>query len=323
MIRSKIVGIGSYLPEKVLTNSDLEKMVDTSDAWIIERTGIKSRHIAAQNEYTSDLAVKAALNALENAGMAAKDLDMIILATTTPDETLPATATKVQKALGMTHGFAFDIQAVCSGFMFALATADNYIRSGTVRTVLVIGAETLSKIVDWKDRNTCVLFGDGAGAVILLASEGDGTSKDTGILATALRSDGTYHDMLKTTGGPSTTGTAGYIYMEGREVFRHAVTNLADIARQVMADAGIESQDIDCLVPHQANSRIIEGTAKKMSMSMDKVVLSLPTHGNTSAASIPLALDFGVKSGQIKQGDLLLLESMGGGFTWAGSLIRL
>ncbi len=323
MIRSKIVGIGSYLPEKVLTNSDLEKMVDTSDAWIIERTGIKSRHIAAQNEYTSDLAVKAALNALENAGMAAKDLDMIILATTTPDETLPATATKVQKALGMTHGFAFDIQAVCSGFMFALATADNYIRSGTVRTVLVIGAETLSKIVDWKDRNTCVLFGDGAGAVILQASEGDGTSKDTGILATALRSDGTYHDMLKTTGGPSTTGTAGYIYMEGREVFRHAVTNLADIARQVMADAGIESQDIDCLVPHQANSRIIEGTAKKLSMSMDKVVLSLPTHGNTSAASIPLALDFGVKSGQIKQGDLLLLESMGGGFTWAGSLIRL
>ena len=323
MIRSKIVGIGSYLPPRVLTNSDLEKMVDTSDAWIIERTGIKSRHIAAQNEYTSDLAVKAALNALENAGMAAQDLDMIILATTTPDETLPATATKVQKALGMTHGFAFDIQAVCSGFMFALATADNYIRSGAVRTVLVIGAETLSKIVDWKDRNTCVLFGDGAGAVILQASEGDGTSKDTGILATALRSDGTYHDMLKTTGGPSTTGTAGYIYMEGREVFRHAVTNLADIARQVMADAGIESQDIDCLVPHQANSRIIEGTAKKLSMSMDKVVLSLPTHGNTSAASIPLALDFGVKSGQIKQGDLLLLESMGGGFTWAGSLIRL
>ena len=209
MIRSKIVGIGSYLPPRVLTNSDLEKMVDTSDAWIIERTGIKSRHIAAQNEYTSDLAVKAALNALENAGMAAQDLDMIILATTTPDETLPATATKVQKALGMTHGFAFDIQAVCSGFMFALATADNYIRSGAVRTVLVIGAETLSKIVDWKDRNTCVLFGDGAGAVILQASEGDGTSKDTGILATALRSDGTYHDILKTTGGPSTTGTAG------------------------------------------------------------------------------------------------------------------
>lgn len=323
MIRSKIVGIGSYLPPRVLTNSDLERMVDTSDAWIIERTGIKSRHIAAQNEYTSDLAVKAALNALENAGMVAQDLDMIILATTTPDETLPATATKVQKALGMTHGFAFDIQAVCSGFMFALATADNYIRSGAVRTVLVIGAETLSKIVDWKDRNTCVLFGDGAGAVILQASEGDGTSKDTGILATALRSDGTYHDILKTTGGPSTTGTAGYIYMEGREVFRHAVTNLADIARQVMADAGIESQDIDCLVPHQANSRIIEGTAKKLSMSMDKVVLSLPTHGNTSAASIPLALDFGVKSGQIKRGDLLLLESMGGGFTWAGSLIRL
>lgn len=322
MIRSKIVGIGSYLPPRVLTNSDLERMVDTSDAWITERTGIKSRHIAAENEYTSDLAVKAALNALENAGMAAKDLDMIILATTTPDETLPATATKVQKALGMTHGFAFDIQAVCSGFMFALATADNYIRSKAVQTVLVIGAETLSKIVDWTDRNTCVLFGDGAGAVILQASEGGGTSKDIGILATALRSDGMYHDILKTTGGPSTTGTAGYIYMEGREVFRHAVTNLADIARQVMTDAGVESHDIDCLVPHQANSRIIEGTAKKLSMPMQKVVLSLPTHGNTSAASIPLALDFGVKSGQIKKGDLLLLESMGGGFTWAGSLIR-
>lgn len=322
MIRSEIAGIGSYLPPGVLTNSDLERIVDTSDAWITERTGIKSRHIAAKNEYTSDLAVKAALNALDNAGMVAKDLDMIILATTTPDETLPATATKVQKALGMTHGFAFDIQAVCSGFMFALATADNYIRSKAVRTVLVIGAETLSKIVDWTDRNTCVLFGDGAGAVILQASEGDGTSKDTGILATALRSDGTYHDILKTTGGPSTTGTAGYIYMEGREVFRHAVTNLADIARQVMTEAGVESQDIDCLVPHQANSRIIEGTAKKLNMPMQKVVLSLPTHGNTSAASIPLALDFGVKSGQIKKGDLLLLESMGGGFTWAGGLIR-
>lgn len=322
MIRSEIAGIGSYLPSRVLTNSDLERIVDTSDAWITERTGIKSRHIAAKNEYTSDLAVKAALNALDNAGMAVKDLDMIILATTTPDETLPATATKVQKALGMTHGFAFDIQAVCSGFMFALATADNYIRSKAVQTVLVIGAETLSKIVDWTDRNTCVLFGDGAGAVILQASEGDGTSKDTGILATALRSDGTYHDILKTTGGPSTTGTAGYIYMEGREVFRHAVTNLADIARQVMTEAGVESQDIDCLVPHQANSRIIEGTAKKLSMPMQKVVLSLPTHGNTSAASIPLALDFGVKSGQIKKGDLLLLESMGGGFTWAGGLIR-
>ncbi len=322
MIRSEIAGIGSYLPSRVLTNSDLERIVDTSDAWITERTGIKSRHIAAKSEYTSDLAVKAALNALDNAGMAVKDLDMIILATTTPDETLPATATKVQKALGMTHGFAFDIQAVCSGFMFALATADNYIRSKAVQTVLVIGAETLSKIVDWTDRNTCVLFGDGAGAVILQASEGDGTSKDTGILATALRSDGTYHDILKTTGGPSTTGTAGYIYMEGREVFRHAVTNLADIARQVMTEAGVESQDIDCLVPHQANSRIIEGTAKKLSMPMQKVVLSLPTHGNTSAASIPLALDFGVKSGQIKKGDLLLLESMGGGFTWAGGLIR-
>lgn len=323
MIRSKIVGIGSYLPPRVLTNSDLEKMVDTSDAWITERTGIKSRHIAADNEYTSDLAVRAALKALENAGMAAEDLDMIILATTTPDETLPATATKVQKALEMTHGFAFDIQAVCSGFMFALATADNYIRAGSVRRVLVIGAETLSKIVDWTDRNTCVLFGDGAGAVILEASEGNGTSKDTGVLATALRSDGTYHDLLKTTGGPSTTGMAGHIYMEGREVFRHAVTNLADIARRVMVDAGVESQDIDCLVPHQANSRIIEGTAKKLSMPMQKVVLSLPTHGNTSAASIPLALDFGVKSGQIKKGDLLLLESMGGGFTWAGSLVRL
>lgn len=323
MIRSKIVGIGSYLPNRVLTNSDLEKMVDTSDAWITERTGIKSRHIATEAELTSDLAIQAARRALTDAQIEAPDIDMIILATTTPDETLPATATKIQHALGMTHGFAFDIQAVCSGFMFALATADNYIKSGYIKTALVIGGETLSKIVDWTDRNTCVLFGDGAGAVVLQAGQGDGTSDDVGVLSTALRSDGTYHDMLRTTGGPSSTGTVGHIYMEGREVFRHAVTNLADIARQVMKEADVQATDIDCLVPHQANARIIEGTAKKLRMPMEKVVLSLPTHGNTSAASIPLALDFGVKSGQIKKGDLLLLESMGGGFTWAGSLIRL
>lgn len=323
MNRSAIIGVGAYLPQKVLKNTDLEQMVDTSDAWIVERTGIQSRHIAAPDETTSDLAIKAAREALEKAGMTADQLDMIVLATTTPDETLPATATKVQKALGMNTGFAFDVQAVCSGFMYALSIADSYIRSGTVQTALVIGAETLSKIVDWTDRNTCVLFGDGAGAVVLKAEKGNGTAADTGVLNIALRSDGRYHDLLRTNGGPSSTGTVGTILMEGREVFRHAVTNLAEIANQVIEQAGVATSDIDYLVPHQANSRIIEGTAKKLGMSMEKVVLSLPHHGNTSAASIPLALYHGINTGQIHKGDLLLLESMGGGFTWAGSLVRL
>lgn len=323
MIRSAIMGVGGYLPEKRLTNNDLEKMVDTSDAWIRERTGIVARHIADEGQYTSDLALAAARVAMQKAGVTANDLDMIIVATTTPDETTPATATKIQQALGMSHGFAFDIQAACSGFMYALSTADHFIRAKTVKTALVIGAETLSRIVDWTDRNTCVLFGDGAGAVVLQGVLGEGSVADSGILNIALRSDGNLRDMLKTTGGTSMTQTAGTVLMEGREVFRHAVTNLADIANEVIEKAGLKAADIDFLVPHQANLRIIEGTAKKLDLPMNRVVVTLPEHGNTSAASIPLALYEGVQSGQLKKGDLLLLESMGAGLTWAGSLIRL
>lgn len=322
MKRSVIKGVGGYLPEKRLTNTDLEQMVETSDAWIRERTGIQERRIAASEELTSDLAIQAAQRALKNAGMTGADIDAVILATTTPDDTLPATAVKVQEAIGMTGGFAFDVQAVCSGFMYALSVADNYIRTGMVTRILVIGAETLSRIVDWSDRNTCVLFGDGAGAVILEASDGEGTKEDRGVLNVILRSDGRYRTLLGATGGVSRNQRAGTILMEGREVFRHAVTNLADIARQVMAASGVCADEIAYLVPHQANARIIDGTAKKLNFDAEHVILTLPLQGNTSAASIPLALYEGVSSGRIKKGDLLLLESMGGGFTWAGALIR-
>lgn len=323
MIRSAILGVGGYVPEKILSNADLEKMVETSDAWIRERTGIECRHVAGPGEFTSDLALKAGQMALDKAGVKIADIDMIVVATTTPDETLPATATKIQAKLGMTHGFAFDIQAACSGFMYALAMADNAIKTGMIKKALVIGAETLSRITDWTDRNTCVLFGDGAGAVVLGVSQGAGTTADTGVLNLVLRSDGTTRDALKASGGVSCTQTTGVIMMEGREVFRHAVTNLADIAEQVIADAGLQVSDIDYLVPHQANLRIIEGTAKKLNLPMNRVVVSLPEHGNTSAASIPLALYAGIASGQLKKGDLLLLDAMGAGLTWAGGLIRL
>lgn len=323
MIRSTIMGVGGYLPEKILSNADLEKMVETSDDWIRERTGIESRHVASENEFTSDLALKAGQMALENAGVSIADIDMIIVATTTPDETFPATATKIQAKLGMTHGFAFDIQAACSGFMYALAMADNAIKTGMVKKALIIGAETLSRIVDWTDRNTCVLFGDGAGAVVVGASEGQGTTADTGVLSIALRSDGSTREALKASGGVSCTQTTGVIMMEGREVFRHAVTNLAEIAEQVIKEAGLSVADIDYLVPHQANLRIIESTAKKLNLPMERVVVSLPEHGNTSAASIPLALYTGISRGQLKKGDLLLLDAMGAGLTWAGGLIRL
>lgn len=323
MIRSTIMGVGGYLPEKILSNADLEKMVETSDDWIRERTGIESRHVASENEFTSDLALKAGQMALENAGVSIADIDMIIVATTTPDETFPATATKIQAKLGMTHGFAFDIQAACSGFMYALAMADNAIKTGMIKKALIIGAETLSRIVDWTDRNTCVLFGDGAGAVVVGASEGQGTTADTGVLSIALRSDGTTREALKASGGVSCTQTTGVIMMEGREVFRHAVTNLAEIAEQVIKEAGLSVADIDYLVPHQANLRIIESTAKKLNLPMERVVVSLPEHGNTSAASIPLALYTGISNGQLKKGDLLLLDAMGAGLTWAGGLIRL
>lgn len=323
LTRSKIVGVGRYLPAKVLTNFDLEKMVETSNEWIIERTGISERHLAAEGEYTSDLATHAAREALTDAGLKIADIDLIIVATTTPDNTVPATAVKVQHALGMTHGFAFDIQAACSGFMYALATADNYIRSGMVRRVLVIGAETLSRIVDWTDRNTCVLFGDGAGAVVLEAVSGEGSIHDTGVLNVALRSDGVGFPMLCTPTGPSVGHEVGYIHMEGREVFRSAVTYLSDIADEVMRQSGVTAADLNYFVPHQANVRIIEATAKKLGLPMEKVALTLPAHGNTSAASIPMALYETVKSGRVRTGDLILLDSMGAGFTWAAALVRL
>lgn len=324
MIRSIISGVGGYLPEKILTNFDLEKMVETSDEWIRERTGIQSRHIAAQDQTTSSLAIEAGRDALKNAGLTGTDLDLIILATTTPDDTTPATAMRVQADLGAVNAFAFDVQAACSGFMYALSVADKFIQTGTVKTALVIGAETLSRIVDWKDRNTCVLFGDGAGAVILQAKEIDKNDVNSaGILDIILHSDGTLRDLLTTTGGVSRTQTAGYVHMEGREVFRHAVTNLSNVAQEVIDKTNISLADIDFLVPHQANIRIIEGTAKKLDISLDKVIITLPHQGNTSAASIPLALYEGVKSQKLKKGDLILLDAMGAGFTWAGALIRL
>ncbi len=324
MIRSIISGVGGYLPEKILTNFDLEKMVETSDEWIRERTGIQSRHIAAQDQTTSSLAIEAGKDALKNAGLTGTDLDLIILATTTPDDTTPATAMRVQADLGAVNAFAFDVQAACSGFMYALSVADKFIQTGTVKTALVIGAETLSRIVDWNDRNTCVLFGDGAGAVILQAKEIDKNDVNSaGILDIILHSDGTLRDLLTTTGGVSRTQTAGYVHMEGREVFRHAVTNLSNVAQEVIDKTNISLADIDFLVPHQANIRIIEGTAKKLDISLDKVIITLPHQGNTSAASIPLALYEGVKSQKLKKGDLILLDAMGAGFTWAGALIRL
>lgn len=319
MTQAVIKGVGAYLPTKRLTNTDLEKMVQTSDAWIRERTGIQERRIAADNELTSDLARQAALEALQDAGLMASDIDLIILATTTPDDTFPATACKVQQQLGMTGGFAFDIQAACSGFLYALSVADAYITQGRVHRVLVIGAETLSRIVDWSDRNTCVLFGDGAGAVIL---EGSADKTDSGILSVLLRSDGRYRDLLLSSGGVSRTQTAGFIHMEGREVFRHAVENMAQIAKDVLQHQRLTPADIDYLVPHQANVRIIEATRTKLGLPADKVILTLQQQGNTSAASIPLALHTGIRSGRIQRGDLLLLESMGGGLTWGAGLIR-
>ncbi|WP_281301668.1 MULTISPECIES: beta-ketoacyl-ACP synthase III [unclassified Iodidimonas] len=325
-IRSIIKGCGSYLPERIMTNADMARFVETSDDWISERTGIRQRHIAADDEKTSDLAIKAAERALDMAGMAASDLDMIVLATATPDQTFPATATTVQHALGMHKGFAFDLQAVCSGFVYALNTADNFIKAGQVKRALVIGAETFTRILDYEDRTTCVLFGDGAGAVVLEAEQGAdrgaGQPQDRGILASRLHSDGRYGDMLYVDGGPSSTGTTGHVRMKGREVFRHAVVNLAAVMEEILADVGLTSQDVDWVVPHQANRRILEGTAKKLNLSPDKVIMTVDRHANTSAASIPLALDEAVRDGRIKTGDLLMLEAMGGGFTWGGCLVR-
>jgi 3-oxoacyl-[acyl-carrier-protein] synthase-3 len=323
MLRAQIIGFGSYLPERIVSNAELAQRVDTTDEWIVERTGIRQRHIAADGQMTSDLALAAARRALEMAGMAANDLDLIILATATPDNTFPATATKVQHKLGMRRGAAFDIQAVCSGFIYALATANNFIRTGQARTALVIGAETFSRLLDWNDRSTCVLFGDGAGAVVLNAAEGAGTNADRGILSTHIHSDGAFHDLLYVDGGPSSTKTVGHLKMNGREVFRHAVVNLAQVVDEALTANGLVSADLDWLVPHQANKRILDGTARKLGLDPARMVVTVDRHANTSAASIPLALAEAVGDGRIRQGQLVLLEAMGGGFTWGAGLVRM
>lgn len=318
MKRAIIRSTGSYLPERILTNADLAKMVDTDDAWIVQRTGIKARHIAGEGELTSHMAINAAKMALENGQLTPAGIDAIVLATTTPDDTFPATAVKVQAALGMEHGFAFDVQAVCSGFVYALSMGNNLIASGQAKRVLVIGAEKMSSVLDWTDRGTCILFGDGAGAVILEEAPDD----KSGILTVHLHSDGRYRDMLHTSGGVASTKTAGTIQMQGREVFKHAVEALAQVVDEALAATNLKPEDIDLLVPHQANLRIIEGTAKKLNMPMEKVVVTLDKHGNTSAASIPLALHEAVSKGRVNRGDILLLEAMGGGFTWGSILLR-
>lgn len=322
VVRAVVRGCGAYLPSNVVTNADLARKVDTSDEWITSRTGIKQRHLVTGNEKTSDLALRAARAALDDAGLEAGDLDAIVLATTTPDETFPATATVVQAALGMTRGFAMDVQAVCSGFIFAMATANSYLITGQAKTILVIGAETFSKILDWTDRTTCVLFGDGAGAVVLQSDTGSGTNADRGILVSKLHSDGRLHDALYVDGGPGSTQTTGHVRMQGREVFRHAVVNLAEIVREVLDEAGLGIGDIDWVVPHQANKRIIDGAAKRLGLDPAKVVITVDHHANTSAASVPLALAEAVGDGRIKKGDLVLLEAMGGGFTWGANLVR-
>ena len=319
---SVVAGCGAYLPEKALSNDDLSKLVDTSDEWIRKRTGIGCRHIAADDQLTSDLAIAAARKALDAAGMGAEDLDLIVCATATPDETFPATATKVQAALGMTQGAAFDVQAVCSGFVYGLSVADAMLRSGQARTALVIGAEVFSRILDWQDRGTCVLFGDGAGAVVLKSEAIGEGALPRGILATHIFSDGRHHDALYVDGGPSSTQTAGHLRMDGREVFRHAVVRMAEAMEAALETAGLTAADVDWMVPHQANLRIIEALAKRLDFPMERVVLTLQDHANTSAASIPLALDKAVDDGRIKQGDVVLMQAMGGGFTWGASLVR-
>jgi 3-oxoacyl-[acyl-carrier-protein] synthase III len=321
-LRSVVLGCGSYLPRQILTNAELASRIETSDEWIVQRTGIKQRHIAAEGEFTSHLAIKAARAALEHAGVDAQSIDLIVLATSTPDNTFPATAVAVQNGLGIHHGAAFDLQAVCSGFVFALATADNFLRGGAHKRALVIGAETFSRILDWNDRGTCVLFGDGAGAVVLEAQQQPGAASDRGILTAHLRSDGQHKSKLYVDGGPSSTQTVGYLRMEGREVFKHAVGMITDVIVDALNATGLSVEDIDWFIPHQANKRIIDASAHKLHIAPQKVVLTVDRHGNTSAASIPLALDVAVKDGRVKNGDLLLLEAMGGGFTWGSVLLR-
>ncbi len=321
MIRSVITGTGSALPANCVSNADLAERVDTSDEWIVERTGIRQRYIAGEGETTSTLAIDASRKALVAAGVDADEIGLIILATATPDHTFPATATQVQAALGCGGGVAFDVQAVCSGFLYALATADSLLRTGMAKKALVIGSETFSRILDWDDRTTCVLFGDGAGAIVLEAK--DVAEDGPGILASRLHAEGAHKDMLYVDGGPSTTGTVGKLRMKGREVFRHAVVNLADVLREVLEETGMNAADIDWVVPHQANARILDATARKLDLPSEKVVVTVDRHANTSAASVPLALDTAVQDGRIKQGDLVMFEAMGGGFTWGASLARM
>ncbi len=321
-LRAIVEGVGHYLPDRIVANSEFEKTLDTSDEWIRTRSGIERRHFAAEGQPTSDLALRAARAALENAGLRADDIDGLIVATSTPDLTFPSVATMVQRDLGMTHGFGFDVQAVCAGYIYALATANSMILSGQAKRLLVIGAETFSRIMDWSDRSTCVLFGDGAGALVLGAHEGEGRNTDRGILATDLNSDGNYRDMLYVDGGVSTTGTSGKLRMQGNALFRQAVDKLAGTAFAAMKKIGLKNEDIDWIVPHQANIRIIQGTAKKMGIPMDHVIVTVQNHGNTSAASIPLALSVGVAEGKIKRGDLILSEAIGGGLAWGSVVLR-
>ncbi|OHV76343.1 beta-ketoacyl-ACP synthase III [Rhizobium sp. LCM 4573] len=322
MIRSVVRGYGAALPKRVMSNRELESLVDTSDEWIVQRTGIRQRYIAGEGETTASLGAAAARAALDNAGLTPDDIDLVLVATSTPDNTFPATAVDIQNRLGMTHGYAFDMQAVCTGFVYAMATADAHLRAGLAKRALVIGAETFSRILDWEDRTTCVLFGDGAGALVLEASEGEGTNADRGILAAHLRSDGSHKEKLYVDGGPSSTGTVGHLRMEGREVFKHAVGMITDVIEAAFASTGTTADDLDWLVPHQANRRIIDGSAKKLAIPLEKVVVTVDQHGNTSAASIPLALSVALADGRIKKGDLVMLEAMGGGFTWGAMLVR-
>ena len=321
-VRSIVLGLGCSLPENVLTNAELARRVDTSDDWIVDRTGIRRRHIALPGETTSTLALGAARAALSDAGLGADALDLIVVATTTPDETFPAVATNIQARLGMTRGAAFDVQAVCSGFVYALAVADNFIKAGQARTVLVVGAETMSRLLDWGDRATCVLFGDGAGAMVLQAGEGRGDSSDRGILNTQLYSDGRLHDLLYVDGGPSTTQTTGKLRMQGREVFKHAVINTTAAIEASARAGGVSVSEIAWIVPHQANQRILDATARRLGIPGERIISTIAEHGNTSAASVPLALAVAVADGRIKRGDLILLEAMGGGFTWGAALVR-
>ncbi len=322
VIRSVVLGVGAHLPKRVMTNDDISKIVDTTDEWIVERSGIRQRHIAADDELTSDLGLAAARQALVRAGIDPVDIDLVICATATPDRTFPSTAVKIQHGLGATRGAAFDVQAVCSGFVYAMSIADNFLKTGQFKRAVVVGAETFSRILDWTDRSTCVLFGDGAGAVVLEAMPQHGDDSDRGVLATRIRSDGRYEELLYVDGGPGSTKTVGHLRMNGREVFRHAIHKISGVIEEILVQTGHASDEIDLFVPHQANKRILDGIAKKLGVPPDRIVMTLGDHGNTSAASIPLALNQAFEDHRIKEGSLVLLEAMGGGFTWGAALVR-